>query len=113
MDLQNKRQSEMENIMHVFRDKFMKNIGFSFELFAMHSMEFDIVVFYKDTSQIPINAIFINIYYQQILFNFKIQKMELILDIIAYYNNLNLVREFRFLKPRVPFLNQKQFLYYS
>lgn len=113
MDLQNKRQSDLESVMHVFKDKFIKNMGFSFELFGNFQTDIDIVVLYKDTSQIPIKAIFLNVNYQQVVFNFKIQKMELILDIVAYFNNLLLVRQFLALKPRVPFMRQKRLIYYT
>lgn len=103
----------MESILHVFRDKFAKNMGFSFELFANYQSEIDIVILYKDTSQIPINAIFLNLNQQKIVFNFKVQKMELILDILAYFNNLYLIRSFLIIKPKIPYLRQQRLIYYT
>lgn len=91
MDLEKKKQSDMEQIMNIFRDKFIKNMSFSFELLAVFQSEIDIIIFYKDSSQIPINAVFLNFSLQSVIFNIKNEKMELILDIIAYYNNLNLI----------------------
>lgn len=39
---------------------------------------------------------------KKLLFNFKIQKVELLLDIIAHYNNIGLIDKFKFIKPKVP-----------
>lgn len=58
----------------------------------MNKTTIDIIIFYKDSSKIPINALFFNIDLSRIDFNLEIQKMELFLDVLAYFNNSSLMR---------------------
>lgn len=41
---------------------------------------------------------------KKFLFNFKIQKIELLLDIMAYFNNYNIINQLLFLKPKIKIL---------
>lgn len=58
----------------------------------MNKTTIDIIIFYKDSSKIPINAMFFNIDLSRIDFNLEIYKMELFLDVMAHFNNVSLIR---------------------
>lgn len=89
----------MSEIIAIFINKFQRNKSFSFDLINLHQQALDVIIFYKDTSQIPLNAVFLNFDIKKLIFNFKIQKVELLLDIIAHYKNVSLIDRFKFIRP--------------
>ena len=105
MMMKNKNSYEMNQIIAIFMDKFQRNKSFSFDLINLYKQSLDIILFYKDSSQIPLNSFFLNFDISKLIFNFKIQKVELLLDIISYYNNSAIISKFPFLRPTCPVLS--------
>ena len=73
----------------------------------MNKTTIDIIIFYKDTSKIPINAVFFNVDLTRIDLNLEIQKMELFLDLLAYFNNASLMRKIETISPKFKVMSLK------
>ena len=72
MSLVNRNYQEMTGIIANFVEKFQKNKSISFDLINVKELVLDVILFYKETSQIPLNAVFLNFDIKKVIINFQI-----------------------------------------
>lgn len=88
--------ADMEFILKDFQQKFgaiKKNIN-QFDLLHLKAISGDIIIFYKEGSQVPVHAVFLNFDCEKADVNFEINKSEILLDISAYFNNVQISQKF-------------------
>ena len=96
--------------MKDFYSKFnaLKNNYDSFNLVDLKSVSTDFILFYKEGSQIPLHATFVNFDCQAADVNVELEKCEILLDISAYFNNMLISHKFRSIKPRFRILTRQE-----
>lgn len=59
-----------------------------FDIFNLAKMSFDIIIFYKETSKIPIHAVFFYFDFEGIESNIEVIKMAVLFDILCYLQTI-------------------------
>lgn len=81
----------------------------SFDLLSLKKITSDIVLFYKDSSKIPVNAVFVLFDFSQIVFNAEINKISILLDVLAFFKNISTIKQIALVKPKFRILTPSAF----
>lgn len=78
----------------------------NFDIISLTKINTDIILFYKETSQIPVHAAFFNIDLSEIDLNFEMNKVEVLMDVLAYFENITLSKELNLVKSTFKIMNE-------
>ena len=81
----------------------------SFDLVAFNKVTLDLVMFYKNSSKIPIHAAFMLLDLHEIILNTEINKIAVVLDVLAFFSNLGKVKQISLVKPKFRILTPNTF----
>ena len=109
-DPSNVRQDSMGDILRKFNSHLKQNrLENTFDLFAINKMTVDFIIFYKESSKVPIHGVFINFDLASVDFNLEIKKFDEILELLSYFNNFKMAIQFEMIKPKFRVLTSKEY----
>lgn len=72
----------------------------SFRILSLERMSFDIIMFYKETSLIPVHAVFMLLDFSKIEINLEAYKISTLFDILSYFKMKSMTRSFNIIRPK-------------
>jgi len=81
----------------------------SFRVISLERISFDIVLFYKETSNIPIHAVFLLFDLGKIEFNLECYKITTLLDVLSYFQTKTIAKSFEIIRPKFKILTPARF----
>lgn len=81
----------------------------SFDLLFLKKVSGDLIMFYKDSSKIPINAIFFLFDLSEVLLNTEINKLAILFDVLAFFKNISTIKKISVVKPKFRILTPSNF----
>lgn len=81
----------------------------SFDLLTLKKITADVVMFYNDSSKIPVNAVFLLFDLSEVIFNAEINKLSTVFDVLAFFKNISTVKQIALVKPKFKILTPKTF----
>lgn len=104
------RQDRMDLIIHKFHDNLKKNrFENSFDLLSLNKISGDFIIFYKESSKVPIHGVFVNFEFLNLDLNLEINKFEIILELMSYFNNYGMAKKFDMIKPKFKVLTNNEY----
>ncbi len=102
-----------ENRMSFLIKKFQQNLhrdrmNNSFDILSINKLSGDFIIFYKETSKVPIHGVFLFYNCSEFNVNFELSKTEILLDIAAYFKNRKSSEIFSVARPKFKILNEKR-----
>lgn len=82
-----------------------------FDVFNLTKLSFDIIIFYKETSKIPIHAVFFYFDFEGIESNIEVIRMAVLFDILNYFQTILQSRDIDIIKPKFPYLTKQRLEY--
>lgn len=92
-----------------YETKEMNKARSSFKIFGIDRISFDIVLFYKESSLIPVHAAFLLFDCGKLEANIEAYKISTFLDVLNYFNTRTLGKSFDILKPKFLPLTPQRF----
>ena len=81
----------------------------SFDIIQVSRISVDMIIFYKETSKVPVHGVFVLCDCGNIVVNVEAYKMAVLMDVVAHFQTLALSRKFDLVKPKFRILTHSRF----
>lgn len=111
-DYENNRLITLQNVGAVykkFEETMRANRETAFDVFTLTRVACDLIIFYKETSKIPIHGIFLFFDMGNINFKIEIHKMAILMDVASHFQTMAIAKQFELVKPKFKILTPAAF----
>jgi hypothetical protein len=111
-DYDNNRLITLQNVGAVykkFEEAMRANRQNAFDVFTLTRVACDFIIFYKETSKIPIHGVFLFFDMGNINFKIEIHKIAVLMDVASHFQTMAIAKELELVKPKFKILTPAAF----